>query len=122
MNCHSELLSISETVQDYFEGMHFRDIDRLRKAFHPTACLYGYRNGEFTYLQLEQWLGRLESRPTPADVGECFDMKIVATDVTGQVASVKVRDLYRGLWFTDYLSLLKIENRWAIVNKTFHHD
>jgi hypothetical protein len=49
-------------------------------------------------------------------------MKIVAADVTGAVATVKVADLYRGLRFTDYLALAKVDGAWMIVNKTFHHD
>jgi protease I len=38
------------------------------------------------------------------------------------VAAVKVADLYRGLRFTDYLSLARVDGQWIIVNKTFHHD
>jgi hypothetical protein len=35
---------------------------------------------------------------------------------------VKVADLYRGLRFTDYLSLTKADDEWMIVNKTYDHD
>ena len=58
----------------------------------------------------------------PAETGEAFDMRIVSTDVTCQVATVKVADLYRGLRFTDYLGLARVDGQWMIVNKTFHHD
>ena len=118
----SDLQAISATVQDYFEGMYYRDISRLRRAFHPQACLFGYFKGAFVHIPLDQWLGMVESRPMPAESGEPFDMRIVATDVTGQVATVKVADLYMGLRFTDYLSLTKVDGQWMIVNKTFHHD
>jgi len=118
----SELQAISATIQDYFEGMHFRDAGRLRRAFHPKACLFGHLQSAFVHIPLDQWLGMVESRPVPAENGEPFDMRIVSTDVTGQVATVKVADLYRGLRFTDYLSLVKVDGQWRIVNKTFHHD
>ena len=38
------------------------------------------------------------------------------------VGVVKVADLYLGLRFTDYLSLVKTEGNWVIVNKVFHHE
>jgi hypothetical protein len=47
--------------------------------------------------------------------------RIIATDVSGPVATAKVADLYQGLRFTDYLSLLKTaDGEWVIVNKAFH--
>ena len=116
------LQAISATIEDYFQGMYHRDLARLRKAFHPTACLYGHYKGTFARVPLDEWLKAVESRPIPAEAGEAFDMRIVATDVTGQVGTVKVADLYRGLRFTDYLSVARIDGQWVIVNKTFHHD
>lgn len=122
MEIASDLQGISATVQEYFEGMYYRDVGRLRKAFLPTACLFGHLQDAFIHLPVEQWLAMVESRPIPAESGEPFDMRIVSTDVTGQVATVKVADLYRGLRFTDYLSFAKVDGQWRIVNKTFHHD
>ena len=49
-------------------------------------------------------------------------MRIVSIDMTGIEAMVKVEDLYLGFRFTDYLSLLKIDGEWVIVNKTFYHE
>jgi len=122
LSATQDLQAITATVQEYFEGMYLRDLDRLRKAFHPTACLYGHYKGSFARIPLEEWLTAVASRSIPAESGEAFDMRIVATDATGQVATVKVADLYRGLRFTDYLSLAKVDGLWVIVNKTFHHD
>ncbi len=118
----SELQAISATIQDYFEGMYYRDTARLRKAFHRDACLFGHYKGTFARIPLEDWFKAVESRPIPAESGEAFDMRIVSTDITGQVGTVKVADLYRGLRFTDYLSVARIDGQWVIVNKTFHHD
>ena len=92
------------------------------KPSHPKACLFGHLQGASVHVSLNQWIEMIESRPVPAEAGEAFDMRIVSTDVTGQVATVKVADLYRGLRFTDYLSLARVDGQWLIVNKTFHHD
>ncbi len=118
----SDLEAICVTVKDYFEGLYHRDLNRLRRAFHPEACLFGHLQGVFTHSTLDQWLGRIGVKPAPVDVGEAFDMRIVSTDITGDAAAVKVAELYRGLRFTDYMALIKLDARWVIVNKAYHHD
>jgi hypothetical protein len=102
--------------------MYHRDLARLRKAFHPQAYLFGYRLDKFLHISANDWFKMVESRPVPADSGEPYDMRIISTDVTGAVATVKVADLYQGLRFTDYLTLLKADDNWVIVNKAFHTD
>jgi protease I len=118
----SDLELISETVQHYFDGMYHRNIESLRRAFHAKAHLFGYFQGEFVHVSAEDWFKMVESGPAPAESGEEYDMRIVSTDVTGAVATVKVADLYQGLRFTDYLTLTKVDGHWRIVNKAFHHD
>jgi hypothetical protein len=71
---------------------------------------------------LEEFLGFVKGTPAPADSGEAYDMKIVSIDQTGDEAMAKVADLYLGFRFTDYLSLLKVDGNWVIVNKTFYHE
>lgn len=117
-----EVSLVTACVTDYFEGMYFRDFDRLTKAFHVDAKLYGYRDGTFTILSLADWFNRVSSRPIPAENGEPFDMSIESIDLTVNVGCVKVRDLYMGLLFTDYLGIAKIDGRWKIMSKIFHHE
>lgn len=121
-NAESDRVSLEATINDYFLGMHHRDLSRLRRAFHPSARLFGHYDGTFIEMSLEEWLAKVLGRPIPAENGETFDMEILSAEITGQVAAVKVRDHYRGLQFTDYLHLAKILSEWRIVNKTFHHD
>lgn len=40
-------------------------------------------------------------------------------DVTGNAASVKVREGYAKSIYTDYLSLLKFRGSWKVVNKIY---
>ncbi|MBW2623923.1 MAG: nuclear transport factor 2 family protein [Deltaproteobacteria bacterium] len=118
----TDLQRIRETVQLYFDGMYHSDVEKLKNAFHASAALMGYHDGNLAHIPLENWLEMVAARPAPAKNNEEYDMKLVSMDVTENVAVVKVRDLYMGLWFTDYLSLLKIEGDWVIVNKIFHHE
>ncbi|UVE17158.1 nuclear transport factor 2 family protein [Pseudomonas sp. LS44] len=117
-----ELTAIGETIQLYFDGMHHGDTARLRQAFHPQAFLFGYFNGKFCHDSLDAWMKEVADTPKPIDNDEAYDMRIVSTDVSGQVAIVKVAVLYLGLRFTDYLTLSQLDGRWQIVNKAYVHD
>ena len=118
----SDFNLIARAVQLYFEGMYHSDVEKLKKAFHPKAVLHGYIEGELIHLPLDGWLERVKGVTAPAESGEAYDMRIVSIDVTGMVAAVKVADLYIGRRFTDYLSLVKVEDNWVIVDKIFHYD
>jgi len=118
----SDLELITQTVEHYFQGMYHSDTERLKKAFHPEAYLFGYFQGAFTHASANDWFEMVKQRPAPAKDGEPYDMRIVSIDLTGEVAVVKVADLYMDLRFTDYLTLLKVDGEWLIVNKVFHHE
>lgn len=120
MQASSTLNSIGKTIQTYFDGMHFGDTSRLRSAFHPDAFLFGYYHGEFSRMSFEDWMSEVEGMDKPSETGEVFDMVIVSIDVTGPTAQVKVAELYAGVRYTAYLSLMIVEENWKIVNKLYH--
>lgn len=120
MPAETEMLAIGKTVQDYFDGMHLGDTARLRKALHADAFLFGYYQGEFSRVSREEWMSEVEGMDKPVETGEVFDMRIVAIDVTGPIAQVKAAELYAGLRYTVYLSLMRIGDSWVIVNKLYH--
>ena len=72
-------------------------------------------------IPVDEWLKMVESRPIPAESGAPYDMEIVAMDVTGTAATVKVQDVYHGLRFPDSLTLGQVKDHWLIVNKTWYH-
>lgn len=121
-NCGLELELIAQTVQNYFEGMYFGDVAKLRKAFHPDAALFSCMDGNYRHTPVEDWFKIIPTRPVPANNGEPYDMRIISTDVTGNVAIVKVADLYQGRRFNDFLTLLKMGDSWVIVNKAFYFE
>ena len=113
---------IQQTIQHYFDGLYHSDVEKLGRAFHPRAQVMGFFNGNLSILSLGQFTDFVKATPPPSENGEAYDMKIVSMDITGNEAVVKVEDLYLGLRFTDYLSLLRIDNNWVIVNKVYHHE
>jgi Putative lumazine-binding len=116
------LVLVGQTVQQYFEGMHFGDTSQLREVFHVDASLMGYYQGEFIRQSREEWCLEVEGLPKPAEHGDPFEMRIVSVDVTGRIATVKAAVLYLNLRFTDYLTLVQFDDRWKIVHKAYHHE
>ena len=121
-NEYGVLQLIVDTITDYFLGMYEADIERLKSAFAAEAQIIGYYKGNKSFLSLSDFAAFVQASPVPKESGEPYDMKIISIDITDTVALAKVEDLYQNLKFTDYLSLLKTEDRWVIVNKTFRHE
>lgn len=108
---------VRQTVQTYLHGLKFNDVASLREAFYPEANLYFVKkDGSLGQLTQEQWYKGFEASAGREEEGE---LKVVAVDVTGNAASVKVREEYAKSVYTDYVSLLKLGGRWKIVNKVY---
>jgi hypothetical protein len=113
---------IEATVQLYFDGLYHSDVEGLKKAFHPCAQVIGHFQGPFAVMSLDDFLGIVGGTPAPSESGEAYDMKIVLVDQVAEAALVKVEDLYMGLRFTDYLTLMKVDGTWRIINKAYRHE
>jgi hypothetical protein len=113
----AEEAAIRETVQAYFKGDLDRDVESLKKAFHPTAVLMtADADGALAVLTQPDWHARVKQtpdreRPTP---------RILQIDRVGNAAMAKTQLTFPHGSFTDFLSLLKIKGQWTIVNKTYH--
>ncbi|CDN50582.1 nuclear transport factor 2 family protein [Neorhizobium galegae] len=115
----SEEQAVQAVIHLYVDGMTFAHEAALRKAFHPKACIIGNYDGAVEWLSLDEFIGAVTSEG-PAPAGTQPLIQIEALDVTGDAATVKVVDQFAGMRFSDYLSLLKIDGRWVIVNKLYH--
>jgi hypothetical protein len=115
----SDRQAVEAIVHLYVEGMAFANGAALKKAFHPQAAIIGNYQGAVEWMSREEFIAAVLSE-TPASPGSQPMMDIAAVDIDGDAASVKVVDEFAGMRFSDYLSLLKIDGRWAIVNKLYH--
>ena len=52
----------------------------------------------------------------PVTTGEAFDCVVLSLEITGRVASAKVRETHEGA-VIDYFHLLKDGDQWCIVSK-----
>ncbi len=108
---------VRATVDTYLYGLQHNDVASLRKAFWPEARLFFLKKDKsLGQLTQAEWYKGFEASAGKEEQG---DLKIVAVDITGPGASVKVEELYPGSKYTDYLSLLEIQGEWKIVGKIY---
>jgi hypothetical protein len=112
--------AIEQAVQTYFDGLYEGDADKLASVFHETAALTFEQNGELVVLPLAKWLDSVRSRPSAKSKGLARDDAILLFDQSGPASAfVKVKCQMPPLYFTDYLSLLKVGGKWVVAQKVF---
>ncbi len=117
---HDEHAAIEQTLQTYFDGLYEGDADKLASIFQESAALTFEQDGRITVLPLAQWLKAVRERPAPRARGLARDDAVLLTDQSGPTtAFAKVRCQIPPRYFTDYLSLLKADGRWLVVQKVF---
>ncbi|WP_010384138.1 nuclear transport factor 2 family protein [Pseudoalteromonas rubra] len=111
----ADLSQILALVQCYFKGLHDGNSEALRPLFHPDCWLKapGLRRS------LDEWLELVSHRTSPADKGDEFAYQVLAVDLLGQQAMVKVLCPLFEHTYIDFLGLLKEQSQWRIVNKMY---
>ncbi len=113
----SEEKAIRATIEHYFKGVSANDVESMKKAFHPDAVMFYMQDGALQAVTQPRWHQRMRSGP-PAP--EANYRRILSVDRTGDAASVKAIADFETFQFIDYISLLKIDAEWKIINKIFH--
>jgi protease I len=112
--------AIRKVVGYYFEGGTAGDSSVVARAFHKSAMMFYVRDTAFMQVPIfPEYLSRVAA-PRPANAGPDRTRKeIVSIDIAGTAAVAKLRLTPPGAVLTDYMSLLKINGEWKIVNKIF---
>jgi hypothetical protein len=117
----SASVAIQAVIADYFAGIHFGDVERLRRVFHPKAVLHGDLDGETVFRTLDDYLEVVRNRRSPHSLGEPLRMTVLSIECVNGIASVRARCPMLGFDYLDILSLIHAEGSWRIVSKLFTH-
>ena len=112
--------AIQATVRLYLDGLYEGDADKLAASFHPTSALTYESEGKITILPRDEWLAAVRTRPSPQSQGLGRHDEILTIDQSSPTtAFVKLKCAIPPRFFTDYLSLLKVDGRWQVAQKVF---
>jgi hypothetical protein len=116
----AEKEAVKIPLNNYLQAHATGKAEFVRKAFHPDAKLFWYRDGKMMTRTAEEFAAGFSGSPAPdeAQRGRSID----SIDITGNAAIAKITLNYPAVTFTDYMSLLKIDGEWKIVNKTFYSE
>jgi len=106
--------AVTKTVNYYLKGSVLGDSKMISKAFHSDALVQGNSDGQLQRYDMKTFLGFFST-----DKPGKHTTKIISIDIENDAASVKAHwDM--GTWmYIDYLTLLKNNGQWQIVNKVY---
>lgn len=114
---------ITDVLSTYFDGLHHSDTGRLRRVFHPRAQYVCATDGSLVHLTMDEYFPVVDQRPSPASRGEARADSIVSIEFAGPAtAMAKVNCAIGPKYFTDLLTLIRLDGRWQIISKVFHFD
>lgn len=113
-----EYQAINETVQHYLDGGRTGRGDLMKPAFHADATIYGYVGKDLFAGPIQGLFDWNDRNGAAKDVV----VNVTILQVVETVAVVRVEaDNWTGQRYTDFLTLLKVDGRWKIMQKVFHH-
>lgn len=118
---------VRATVQNYFDGIMRYDVHLLQEAFHPDAHIMTFfpqlasgATAIYYNRSLAAWLMFTKGN-RPTDLSG-YTNQIASVDITGYAAMVKTEMDWPTVRYVDYLSLLKVDGTWRIMNKIWYEE
>lgn len=112
----NELDAIRSTLMDYIEGTAKGEPDRVKRAFHPELNLYSVRNDSVNIWYGQSYIEGISPGKKSNRIG-----RIVSIDFENNAAVAKIEIVMPGpkRIYTDYVLLLKYQEQWKIIHKSF---
>jgi len=107
-------------LENYIKGHATGDGEYMKKAFHTEGNLIFIRDGKYTTRSFTEYIAGFTGKPAPDEAQR--RRSIEAIDVNGNAAVAKIVLDYPSVKFIDYMTLLKINGEWKIVNKSFYAE
>lgn len=106
-------------LENYLKGHETGNPEYMKKAFYTEGKLIFVRDGKYTTRTFEEYIAGMKDGKPAADEAN-RKRWIESIDISGNSGVGKIILDYPNGKFTDYMTLLKIDGEWKIVNKSFH--
>ncbi|WP_137112305.1 nuclear transport factor 2 family protein [Rhodobacter sp. SY28-1] len=122
MAISGDFQDVAAVLAVYFDGLHFADSKRLAQVFHPQAQYVCVTDGTLLFRDMATYFLVVDARISPASKGEVRRDEIVSIEFAGPVTARAMLHCTIGdRFFTDFLTLIKLDGRWLIISKVFHY-
>ena len=116
----SEATAARVPLDNYIQGHATGNGDFMRKAFHTEAKVMAFRDGKMMNMTSEEFASRFTGKPAADEAQR--KRRIESVEITGNAGVGKIVLEYPTVTYTDYMSLLKVDGEWKIVNKVFYAE
>ncbi|MGE3465969.1 MAG: nuclear transport factor 2 family protein [Pyrinomonadaceae bacterium] len=114
----SEKDAVRVPLENYIKGHETGSAEYMKKAFHTEGHLMFIRDRKYTTRSFAEYIGGMTGKPAPDEAKRKRTIEDI--DVAGNAAVARIVLDYPTAVFVDYMTLLKIDGEWKIVNKTFY--
>lgn len=107
-------------LENYLKGHATGDPAWFKQAFHPEAKLFWYRDGRLNSRTSADYIAGASGKPAADEAQR--KRWIESVSLTGNAGVARIVLDYPNARLTDYMSLLKIDGEWKIINKIFYSE
>ena len=113
--------AVRAVMEKYVEAVYKADVDTLRALVHPAAVMSGYLGGTLLAGSPEPFLLDVGGRPSMEAAGADYKAEILDVHASPRCASLRLEEtgFFGVTSFVNYFHLLKVDDDWQIVSKTF---
>lgn len=118
MNFEQADPAIKKLIADYFDVLHFQDMELFDKVFHKDCVLYSAQSGENNIRPYAIYREAVANRKSPAELGnERKDQVLLFDQVSPTLALVKPQLQMFGGIMQDYLNIVFLDGQWWVMAK-----
>lgn len=111
---------VGAVLRDYFDALHFCDVEKLRRVFHPSALYATADEIPFLHRTMAEYFPIVAARQSPASRAEARRDHVDGIEFAGDnTALARVRCSIGQRDFVDFLTLVRVEGSWRIIAKVF---
>ena len=110
--------AIIRLLEDYFDVMHFQDMELFDKVFHKESILYSAQGGELSIRPYDVYREAVAIRQSPSELGNNrADVVLMFDQISETLAVVKPQlEMFGGV-MQDYLNIVFLDNQWWVMAK-----
>lgn len=108
-------------LENYLKGHETGNPEYMKKAFYAEGKMIFVRDGKYMSRTFDEYIAGMKDGKPAADESK-RKRWIESIDISGNAAVGKIVLDYPAGKFIDYMTLLKIDGEWKIVNKSFHFE